>query len=81
MAEALQACANLRLSQARPEEAAAALRQVVEHINTAVDAGELELLPPHDFRTTTAKLLLEVEANDAAAEVLEQLLLEVRARV
>jgi tetratricopeptide (TPR) repeat protein len=77
LAEALQACANLRISQCRPADAASALLSVVQHIANAVDAGSLEALPPHEFRTSTAKLCLEVGEDEAALEVLEQLLLEV----
>ncbi|KAJ1621890.1 hypothetical protein T492DRAFT_886219 [Pavlovales sp. CCMP2436] len=73
---ALQACANLRISQCRPVDAKTALEAVVKHICTAVDAGDVEGLPSHEFRTTTAKLLIEVEHAEAACEVLETLLLE-----
>ena len=76
--EALQTCANLRISQCRPADAASSLLKVVEHIAAAVDGGELEALPSHEFRTTTAKLLLEVGEVEPACDVLEQLLLEVR---
>lgn len=79
--EALQASANLRISQCRPADAAAALARVVQHIAQAVEGGELEALPSHDFRTTTAKLLLEVGEAESACDVLEQLLLEVRPRM
>ncbi|KAG8469790.1 hypothetical protein KFE25_006245 [Diacronema lutheri] len=74
--EALQTCANLRISQCRPADAASSLLKVVEHIAAAVDGGELEALPSHEFRTTTAKLLLEVGEVEPACDVLEQLLLE-----
>lgn len=50
---------------------------MVQHVATAVEGGELEALPSHDFRTTTAKLLLEVAEAESACDVLEQLLLEV----
>lgn len=77
-AEALQALANLRLTQSRREEARTALTQVASLTAAAVDSGDLAKLPTHEFRTTTGKLLLEAEMPDAACDVLEQLLLEVR---
>mmetsp|Transcript_22348 Transcript_22348/g.75243 ORF Transcript_22348/g.75243 Transcript_22348/m.75243 type:complete len:342 (+) Transcript_22348:33-1058(+) len=76
--EPQQSLANLRLSQCRESDARAALDRVVAAVDAASadEDGPLEGLLTVEFRTTTAKLLLEVGRPEEAADILEDLLVE-----
>jgi len=71
--EAFQALANLRLTQERKEDALLALQKSYDQW---AQCDDLEHLPSFDFRTTTAKLFLELDENDVAADILERLVEE-----
>mmetsp|Transcript_7976 Transcript_7976/g.12067 ORF Transcript_7976/g.12067 Transcript_7976/m.12067 type:complete len:302 (-) Transcript_7976:166-1071(-) len=71
-AEPLQALANLRICQQRPEDALTALQQSFSLWKDA----QLGELPPFDFRKSTVKLFMELHQNETAIEVIDTLLRE-----
>lgn len=72
--EALQTLANLRISQTREEEARKALVESIE-IWKHLPAGD-EGVPEFPTRISLSRLLMEVEMEDEAIEVLERLVEE-----
>jgi len=73
-AEALQLLASTRLSQSRPEEASTLLaRSLVSWKELALTD---EAYPTYDFRLSAARLCLELQMQEEADRILEQLVLE-----
>ncbi len=72
--EALQSYASMRLSQHRKDEAVEALLKVHQRY-AELDSAECDL-PPYHFRVATAKMLIEIEHEREAIDILEQCLLE-----
>ena len=67
--EACQALADLRLTQDRRGESLLLIRRTVEVCHHLPDG----LAPSYDFRTVTARLLVELSQYDTATEILKEL--------
>lgn len=89
--EALQCFASLKLSQCKAEESKKAMQRVFDLVMQAQkneenersemldvddDGSGTDFLPVYEFRTSTARLLLEVDMAAEARVVLERLVLE-----
>ena len=68
-----QAMASLRISQKRIDEAKVHLQRVVEALSLVEYEEDL---PPYEARVVTARLLIDVGAEDIAVNILEHLLKE-----
>eukprot|EP01125_Pyxidicula_operculata_P021385 TRINITY_DN8205_c0_g1_i1.p1 TRINITY_DN8205_c0_g1~~TRINITY_DN8205_c0_g1_i1.p1 ORF type:complete len:326 (-),score=79.94 TRINITY_DN8205_c0_g1_i1:45-989(-) len=71
--EALQLMASFKISQQHPEQAIEFLNRSCQLWSKKLDPSEL---PPYEFRVQTAKLFIELEKYESAADVLDALLME-----
>ena len=81
--QVLQALSSFRISQCKPEEArplvlraANVISEAFEKRNSFTQLGDVEELPPYEFRACTAKILLELSENARAVSLLQDLVQE-----